>query len=265
MEAASRLTELAQRRQSLLCVGLDPTPERLPKHLWALADPTYTFGCGIVEATQAFAIAYKPNLAFYEALGPDGWHTLAATLRHIRATTDAFIVLDGKRGDIGSTAERYATALYDQLGADAVTLAPYMGRDSIEPFLRDDKLAFVLGLTSNPSAEDFEYHGDPPLFAQVLDRFANDQRIGFVAGATRPGAFRTIRQHAPDNWLLVPGIGAQGGDIAGVLHHGLNHQLGVLINSTRAIIYADNGPNYAEKAGQAAQKLAAEIRNLVTF
>ncbi len=256
-----QLTAQTRAKASYLCVGLDTDPRRIPALLQKEANPVLSFNRAIIEATQEYAIAYKPNLAFYEAMGPQGWETFAATLELI--PDDIMVIADAKRGDIGNTAHQYARAFFETYQTDALTVAPYMGRDSVEPFLAyAGKWVFLLGLTSNPGAQDFQYYPDPetPLYEQVFRQsqtWAENQagHLGFVVGATRPEVLTQVRQWAPNAWLLVPGIGAQGGDLDAVLRLGKNEAGGLLINSSRGIIYASDGADFAEQAAKSAQAL----------
>lgn len=259
-------------KQSLLCVGLDTDPRKLPQHLLKYKDPVFEFNRQIVEATAEYAIAYKPNIAFYEAQGPKGWESLRKTLEII--PKECLSIADAKRGDIGNTSDLYARAFFEEMDFDAVTVAPYMGSDSVIPFLKyPEKWVFLLALTSNAGADDFQFFESKglPLYKQVIQKaltWAKDQpgHLGFVTGATRPEYLAEIRELAGDNFFLVPGIGAQGGDLAGVCENGMNSIGGLLINSSRGIIYASSAEDFAEKAREEAQKLqiatAAELARL---
>jgi orotidine-5'-phosphate decarboxylase len=258
------LTQLAQSRRSLLCVGLDTDPSKVPACLRGEPDPVVAFNRHIIEATADLAIAYKVNTAFYEAQGVRGWQQLEATLRHL--PTQTLNIADAKRGDIGNTATRYAQAFFEALPFDAITVAPYMGRDSVEPFLAfAGKWAFVLGVTSNPGAADFQFQQveGVPLYRHVVrtvNQYSGPGHLGFVAGATRPAQLGEVRADAPESWLLVPGVGAQGGDMAAVLQHGLAPHLGLLINASRAIQYASSGTDFAEAARRAAQQMVSQMQ-----
>lgn len=268
LAVSQRLAEAATAKQSLLCVGLDPLPERLPAGLPPDATGVRDFCTTIVDATLPHAIAYKPNLAFFEALGGAGWDALAAVVQHIGAR--AVVIADAKRGDIGHTATQYARAVFDQLGCDAVTLSPYMGQDSLTPFLQyPGKLLYILALTSNAGASDLQLRPAPdePLFvhsirmalaarASLADGDRGLAEAGFVVGATRPEHFRRVREEAPDAELLVPGIGAQGGSVADVLGAGKGQtRPALLLNSSRKILYAGNQADWQERAAQAAEAL----------
>lgn len=251
-----------KRKGSYLCVGLDTDLSKIPSHLGQGPEAMLAFNKAIIEATHEHCVAYKPNLAFYEQYGTEGWEVLKESIRLI--PENCFVIADAKRGDIGNTAAAYARALFDDLGADAVTVAPYMGRDAVEPFLEhDDKWTIVLGLTSNPGAADFQYHGVPPLYEQVIRRCAewgSPEKLMYVVGATRPEDLRQIRELVPEHFFLVPGVGAQGGSLSDVSLAGLNSDCGLLVNSSRGIIYAGNGEDFADKAAQAAASLAGDMR-----
>lgn len=258
----SELVATIQRKKSLLCVGLDTELHLLPEHFRTERHPVRAYNEAIVEVTHDLAVAYKLNLAFYEALGDRGWLDLEATIAYIRSKGECFIIADAKRGDIGNTARKYAEAFFDRLDVDAVTIAPYMGRDSVTPFLgRAGKWAVVLGLTSNPGAEDFQFlpvDGETPLFEVVMRKVASwgtPQNIMFVVGATRTDMLDQARLAAPNSFFLVPGVGAQGGDLDAVLKRSLPGEGGLLINSSRGILYADTGTKAIVAARQAALAL----------
>ena len=263
MTFLERLAAAQARSGSALCVGLDPDPARLPDRLRdrPLLDAVGLFCNAITEATAASACAFKPNLAFFEALGADGWRVLQDVLAALPETH--LVVLDGKRGDIGTTAQRYAEALYDRLGADACTVAPYMGRDAIQPFLqRPGRCAFVLGLTSNPSASDLQLLevGGEPLYRRVARMAveageAQPGTVGLVVGATRPDRLAVLREAHPTTPFLVPGVGAQGGAAEDVL--AANGGGPVLVNASRSILYASSGRDFASAAAREATRLAA--------
>jgi orotidine-5'-phosphate decarboxylase len=260
------LFESILSKKSLLCVGLDTDPRLIPAHLQGKEDPVFEFNKAIVEATSAYAVAYKPNIAFYEAQGPKGWISLQKTLEII--PKDCLTIADAKRGDIGNTSALYARAFFEQMSFDAVTVAPYMGSDSVTPFLQfPGKWVFLLALTSNPGADDFQLQrmGEEMLYEKVLRQaqiWAKEQpgHLGFVTGATRPEFLKEIREIAPSNFYLVPGVGAQGGDLEGVCAAGLNKQAGLLINASRSIIYASKGLDFAEKAEAEAQRLQLQTK-----
>jgi len=268
---ADKLAAAVTRNQSLVCVGLDPDPPQVPASVRARGDWLAHFTAGIVEATADLVCAYKPNLAFYEALGADGWAGLRASLAAI--PSDVPVLLDAKRGDIGSTAQAYATALFDELGADAVTVSPYLGFDALEPFLAyRERGVFVLCKTSNPGAAEFqdllcEVHGERrPLYehvARAAVRWSKQASVGLVVGATHPEVFRAVRAVAPDLPFLVPGVGAQGGDLAMAVNEGLDRRgAGLLVASSRAIIYASGGEDWQAAAREAARGLRDCINGL---
>lgn len=256
-----QLTDSIRRKKSFLCVGLDPDLSKLPDGLRNSNDPVFDFNKAIIDATHAYTVAYKPNLAFYEALGTAGWISLEKTIRYLNNQhPDILTIADAKRGDIGNTAFKYAQTFFDTLGFDAVTVAPYMGRDSVEPFLSfEGKFTVLLGLTSNPGADDFQ---KPDLFKKVIAtalQWQNADRLMFVVGATQADALQEIRKLAPDAFLLIPGVGAQGGQLSDVCRYGLNKNVGLLVNSSRGILYASKGKDFAQKAAEEAAKLQSEM------
>lgn len=261
----SALTSLIKERKSFLCVGLDTDPARIPQHLQNEPDPVLAFNREIIEATAPYAVAYKPNLAFYEALGPSGWETLRKTMEFI--PKEIFTIADAKRGDIGNTASRYARAFFEEFGFDSITVAPYMGVDSVKPFLEfEEKWVFLLALTSNPGSFDFQHHGPEgkPLYKEVLkkgEEWNADMpgELGYVVGATRAEALREVRGIAPKAPLLVPGVGAQGGDLHAVCEHGATSEGGLLINSSRGILYAGSGTDFAQAAEASARSLQEQM------
>ncbi len=255
-------------KQSFLCIGLDSDLNKIPKHLLDLDDPVFEFNKRIIDATQDLCVAYKPNIAFYEALGAKGWESLQKTLEYIPKSH--FTIADAKRGDIGNTSRLYAKAFFETLNFDAVTVAPYMGIDSVSPFLEfENKTVILLALTSNKGSNDFQFslQGDTgmPLYEKVMRTaqvWGNLDNLMFVVGATHPEKFEEIREIAPDHFLLVPGIGAQGGDLEGVSKYGLNDHCGLLVNSSRGIIFAGEGEDFGEKsriAALAVQQQMAQI------
>ena len=262
------LIKQIKQKGSFLCVGLDTDPDRIPKHLMEKVDPVFSFNKAIIDATADHCVAYKPNLAFYEALGPAGMESLAKTIDYI--PEDCFTIADAKRGDIGNTASSYAKTFFETYNFDAVTLAPYMGRDSVDPFLAfEGKWSIILALTSNPSADDFEKlklsNGDQ-LFEEVLkqsSQWGNDENIMYVVGATNAAALQKIRKLVPHHFLLVPGVGAQGGSLEEVAKYGLNADIGLLVNSSRGILYASSGEDFAEAAKAEAKKLHDQMRKLI--
>ena len=257
------------RKKSFLCVGLDTEPAKLPVHLQGRPDAIFEFNRQIIDATRDLCVAYKPNLAFYEALGAEGWRVFERTVEYIGQ--EHFIIADAKRGDIGNTSRLYAQAFFERMGCDAVTVAPYMGEDSVAPFLGfPGKWAIVLALTSNKGSADFQLtnQGDTEekLYEKVLHRaqtWGTPENMMFVVGATHPEAFAHIRQIVPDHFLLVPGVGAQGGDLAAICRHGLTRDCGLLVNAGRSIIYASSGADFADAARAEAQRMQAEMRNWV--
>lgn len=258
----SELISVIRRKKSLLCVGLDTEEHLVPEHFRQESHPVRAFNEAIVEVTHDLAVAYKLNLAFYEALGDQGWPDLEATIAYIRSKGDCFIIADAKRGDIGNTARKYAEAFFDKLGVDAVTLSPYMGRDSVEPFLKQSgKWAVVLGITSNSGADDFQFlptGNGKRLFESVIERTAQwgtPDELMFVTGATRPEILAQARALAPDHFFLVPGVGAQGGDLNSVLDAGMTKDGGLLINSSRGVLFAGSGKEAIPMARRAAQQL----------
>ncbi len=263
-----QLFQQIQKKKSFLCIGLDTDIEKIPQHLLQLEDPVFEFNKAIVDATHYLAVAYKPNLAFYEANGPKGWESLTKTVDHIRKTdANIFLIADAKRGDIGNTSAMYAKTFFETYDFDAVTLAPYMGLDTVSPFLAyTDKWSVVLALTSNKSAADFQYLTDKKsgdrLFESVLktgQSWGNTDQIMFVVGATKAKALTEIRKIAPDSFLLVPGIGAQGGSLEEVSNFGMNDHCGLLVNSSRGIIFASNEIDFAKKAAESAKELQIEM------
>lgn len=258
------------QKQSYLCVGLDTDPRKLPRHLLTEPDPVFAFNRAIIDATADLAVAYKPNIAFYEAQGPRGWESLQKTLDYIPA--DCFTIADAKRGDIGNTSGLYARAFFEPTAAglnfDSITVAPYMGHDSVTPFLNyDGKWVILLALTSNPGSADFQRQpaGEQELFEVVIETAQawagseHHERLMFVVGATQAAELGRIRELAPKNFLLVPGVGAQGGSLADVSRYGLTPDGGLLVNASRSILYASDGPDFAERARAEAQSLQHEM------
>lgn len=261
------LTNIIKKKRSFLCVGLDSDIKKIPAHLLNTDDPVFEFNKAIIDSTHEYAAAYKPNLAFYESLGADGWVSLGKTVDYIRSITkDIFIIADAKRGDIGNTSALYARTFFETYDFDAVTLAPYMGLDTVSPFLAyNDRWSVILALTSNKSAADFQYIKDNEgvnLYENVLktaQTWGTPNQVMFVVGATKAEALSGIRKIAPDNFLLVPGVGAQGGSLEEVAKYGMNSNCGLLVNSSRGIIFASNGNDFAEVAGQNAKALQLEM------
>ena len=261
------LSKQIRKKGSFLCVGLDTDMDRIPEHLKKEKDPIFAFNRAIIEATHEYAVAYKPNIAFYESLGAKGWDSLARTLEII--PKDIFTLADAKRGDIGNTSRMYAKTFFETYNFDGVTVAPYMGADSVSPFLSfKDKWVFLLALTSNPSSQDFQHHSDEgeALYEKVLKKGKvwdeeSEGHLGFVVGATQASSLAHIRSIVPDSYLLIPGVGAQGGDLDAVCAHGKNQSgEGMLINSSRGIIYAGSGKDFAQEAGNQARHLQSTMK-----
>ncbi|MCG6189040.1 orotidine-5'-phosphate decarboxylase [Maribellus maritimus] len=268
-----QLFEQIQKKRSFLCVGLDTDILKIPKHLKDTSDPIFSFNKEIIDATAEFSVAYKPNLAFYESLGWQGWESLEKTVHYVREKhPDIFLIADAKRGDIGNTSNLYARAFFDKLDFDAITVAPYMGEDSVKPFMAYlDKWVILLALTSNKGAFDFQFLKDErsgdQLFESVLktsQNWGNDENMMYVVGATKAEKLQEIREIVPNHFLLVPGVGAQGGSLQEVAKNGMNNKCGLLVNSSRGIIYASSETDFAEKAGEAAQKVQREMEILLS-
>ena len=263
------LVSQIRKKNSFLCIGLDTDIQKIPKHLLKFEDPIFEFNKQIIEATHDLCVAYKPNLAFYESLGSEGLKSLEKTIEII--PNDIFTIADAKRGDIGNTSTLYARAFFEKMNFDSVTVAPYMGKDSITPFLGfQDKWVIVLALTSNEGSNDFQQLTtggfEMPLYELVMKKcmeWGTDENMMFVVGATRADDFENVRRIAPNHFFLVPGVGAQGGDLKSIAEIGMNADCGLLINSSRQIIYASNGENFAEKAREEALKLQVEMKSLL--
>ena len=267
-----QLFEQIQKKRSFLCVGLDTDILLIPEYLIHTTDPIFSFNKEIIDATAKYTVAYKPNLAFYESLGSEGWESLEKTVNYVRSNyPEIFLIADAKRGDIGNTSNLYARAFFEKLNFDAVTVAPYMGEDSVKPFMTyEDKWVILLALTSNKGAADFQYLKDENsgnlLFESVLKTSQNwgtKENMMYVVGATKAEKLKEIRQIVPDHFLLVPGIGAQGGSLQEVAKNGMNSKCGLLVNSSRGIIYASNGDDFHEKAGDAAKEVQQEMEILL--
>jgi len=263
---ANILFEQIKKKQSVLCVGLDTDLEKVPQHLLLEEDPIFAFNKAIIDATHHVTVAYKPNTAFYEAYGIKGWQSLKKTINYLNDNhPDIFTIADAKRGDIGNTSSRYAKAFFEDLGFDSVTTAPYMGKDSIEPFLAfEGKFTIMLALTSNPGAFDFQTQkvGAAELYKKVLETsksWENSERLMYVVGATKAEYLAEIRQIIPKAFLLVPGVGAQGGSMDDVFKYGATETAGLLINSSRGIIYASAEKDFAEAAAAEAEKLQRQM------
>jgi orotidine-5'-phosphate decarboxylase len=267
----SELINQIRSKKNFLCVGLDPDIEKIPKFLIdEEEDPIYTFNTRIIDATAPYCVAFKPNTAFYEAYGLSGITSLEKTLKYIKANyPNHLLIADAKRGDIGNTSSMYAKAFFNRLDCDAITVAPYMGSDSVKPFLQfERKWAIVLGLTSNEGSTDFQQLkiNGKDLYLNVIETCASwgtKENMMFVVGATKADMLDDIRKIIPDHFLLVPGVGAQGGSLQEVCKHGLNKDIGLLVNSSRAIIYASNGNDFDTKAGEEAKKMADEMGQFI--
>ncbi len=266
-----QLFEQIIKKQSFLCVGLDTDIRKIPQHLLQEEDPIFSFNKAIIDATAAYCVAYKPNLAFYESMGVRGWISFEKTIQYLNENyPEQMIIADAKRGDIGNTSAMYARTFFEEINVDAVTVAPYMGEDSVTPFLGyEGKWVILLALTSNKGSHDFQLTEDAngeKLFEKVLHKsqeWADANQMMYVVGATQGKAFEDIRRIAPDHFLLVPGVGAQGGSLEEVCKYGMNKSCGLIVNSSRAIIYADTTEQYAEVAAQKAkevqEQMAAEL------
>lgn len=267
----TELVENIRRKGSFLCVGLDTDIKKIPEHLLSDEDPIFAFNKAIIDSTAPYTIAYKPNLAFYESAGAAGWVSLEKTVKYLRENyPDQFIIADAKRGDIGNTAGLYARSFFENLGVDAITVAPYMGEDSVAPFLGyEGKWVILLALTSNPGSKDFQMFEDAKgerLFERVIKKsshWATPVNMMYVVGATRGELFKDIRAVAPRSFLLVPGVGAQGGSLEEVVKYGIIDECGLIVNSSRGIIYASKGEDFAEAAGREAAALAAQMKELL--
>ena len=266
-----QLFEQIIKKQSFLCVGLDTDIRKIPQHLLQEEDPIFSFNKAIIDATAAYCVAYKPNLAFYESMGVRGWISFEKTIQYLNENyPEQMIIADAKRGDIGNTSAMYARTFFEEINVDAVTVAPYMGEDSVTPFLGyEGKWVILLALTSNKGSHDFQLTEDAngeKLFEKVLHKsqeWADANQMMYVVGATQGKAFEDIRRIAPDQFLLVPGVGAEGGSLEEVCKYGMNKNCGLIVNSSRAIIYADTTEQYAEVAAQKAkevqEQMAAEL------
>lgn len=255
-------------KRSFLCIGLDSDLEKIPSSLLKAKDPVLEFNKRIIDSTHSYAVAYKPNTAFYESMGPKGWHTLESTLDYIKTRYPGiFVIADAKRGDIGNTSKMYARAFFETMDFDAVTVAPYMGEDSVAPFLEyPGKWVILLALTSNRGADDFQYHNEEglKLYEKVLRLSGNWGTIDnlmYVVGATRAAMLKDIRKIVPEHFLLVPGVGAQGGSLGDVAAYGLTDKCGLLVNSSRAILFADNTENFDRTAAEKAMEIQKEMKS----
>lgn len=267
-----QLFELIKKKESFLCVGLDPDLSKIPSHIRKLDDPIFEFNKQIIDATIEYAVAYKPNVAFYEALGAKGWESLQKTAEYL--PKDVFKIADAKRADIGNTSKQYAHAFFDQMNFDAITVSPYMGKDSITPFMEfSRRWVVILASTSNPGGIDFQdllvKEGSEKLFELIIRksaRWGTYNNTMYVVGATRPEVLLGLRTIIPDHFLLIPGVGAQGGSLRAVCRYGMNKQCGLLVNSSRGIIYAGDGEDFAAKAEKEARniqfQMVEELQNL---
>lgn len=257
------LIKQIRKKSSFLCVGLDPDEVKMPGHMKDHPDAIYAFCKAIVDATEKYCVAFKPNSAFFEAMGTRGWDALERIVHYIKTTyPEQFVIADAKRGDIGNTSAMYAKAFLESMGADAITVAPYMGEDSVRPFILPGKWVVLLALTSNPGAADLQL---PELYKQVLQKartWGSKDNLMFVIGATRAEMLKEIRNIIPDHFLLVPGIGAQGGSLEDVVKFGMNKDVGILVNASRSILYASSGSDFAEKAAAEAMLLQKKMAKL---
>ncbi len=268
----SELTVEIVKKQSFLCIGLDSAIEKIPSHLLGLDDPVFEFNKQIIDATHDLCIAYKPNIAFYESRGAEGWKSLEKTVNYLNKNyPELFLIADAKRGDIGNTSKEYAKAFFKQMDFDAITVAPYMGKDSVEPFLSfSNKWVVVLALTSNTGAQDFQFSWLPDenmyMYEKVINetlKWGSNENTMFVVGATKAEHLKAIRKLVPNHFLLVPGIGAQGGSLQEVVINGINKNCGLIVNSSRGIIFASNEQNFAQAAREKALSLQEEMRTLL--
>ena len=270
MMTYDQLFEQIKKKKSFLCVGLDSDIAKIPSHLLEEEDPVFAFNKAIVDATAEVAIAYKPNIAFYESRCVEGWQSLERTMKYIKTTyPEIFTIADAKRGDIGNTSQMYAKAFLETLDFDAITVAPYMGEDSVTPFLQyEGKWVVLLALTSNKGAFDFQFFEQEGerLYERVLRKsqeWGNDRNMMYVVGATKADMLEGIRKIVPEHFLLVPGVGAQGGSLEEVAKYGMNNHCGLIVNSSRGIIFADKTENFARRAGEEARKLQADMERLL--
>lgn len=265
------LFENIKRKRSFLCVGLDTDIKKIPPHLLEEEEPIFAFNKAIIDATAQYCVAYKPNLAFYESLGVEGWIAFEKTVKYIQTNyPDMFIIADAKRGDIGNTSEMYARSFFEHLNIDSVTVAPYMGEDSVKPFLGyDGKWVILLALTSNKGSHDFQMIADTEgeqLFEKVMrtaQTWATPDEMMFVVGATQGERFVDVRKVAPKSFLLVPGVGAQGGSLQDVCKYGMIDDCGLLVNSSRGVIYVSKEKDFAEAAGKAAESVQKEMEAIL--
>tara|TARA_B100001939_G_C16924193_1_gene610780 strand:- start:813 stop:1631 length:819 start_codon:yes stop_codon:yes gene_type:complete len=267
MMIKEQIIDQIKKKRSFLCVGLDSDIDRIPLFLKNEKDPIFEFNRRIIDATKDFCVAYKPNLAFYEAMGPKGWEALEKTMAYI--PENIFTIADAKRGDIGNTSSLYAKTFFEYLNFDAVTVAPYMGIDSVTPFLKKNKFVILLGLTSNKGSRDFQFtelKNGKRIFEEVIEvskNWADNDQLMYVVGATNAQELRNIRKIVPDHFLLVPGFGAQGGSLEEVVENGMNKDCGLLVNSSRGIIYADNSEKFDEIARIKAKEIQIKMDQLL--
>ncbi|WP_294140862.1 orotidine-5'-phosphate decarboxylase [uncultured Sanguibacteroides sp.] len=264
------LFEQIKRKKSFLCVGLDSDIKKIPQHLLDAEDPVYEFNKAIIDATADITVAYKPNIAFYESRGVEGWESLGKTIEYIKTNyPEVLTIADAKRGDIGNTSEMYARAFLETLDFDSITVAPYMGEDSVTPFLKyEGKWVILLALTSNKGAYDFQFFEEngEKLYERVLRKsqeWGNERNMMYVVGATKAEMLENIREIVPNHFLLVPGVGAQGGSLEEVAKYGMNDHCGLIVNSSRGIIFADNTENFAVRARVEAIKLEQQMKDLL--
>ena len=269
---SSEIFEQIIEKKSFLCVGLDSDIKKLPKHILRTDDPIFNFNKEIIDATHDMAVAYKPNLAFYESEGVKGWESLEKTVNYIKKNyPNIFIIADAKRGDIGNTSALYARAFFENMDFDAVTVAPYMGEDSVKPFMiYEGKWVILLALTSNKGAFDFQFienkEDGSKLFENVLKtskQWGHDENMMYVVGATKAEMLKDIRKHIPHHFLLVPGVGAQGGSLKEVVENGMNERCGLLVNASRSIIFADDTEDFATEARKNAKEMQEEMAELL--
>lgn len=265
MNRAELIAEI-KKKKSFLCVGLDPDLNKIPKHLLAMEDPIFEFNKAIIDATAGYCVAFKPNMAFYEAHGLKGWQSLEKTIIYLNTNYPShFTIADAKRGDIGNTSAMYAKAFLEGMNFDSITVAPYMGSDSVKPFLGiENKWVILLALTSNEGAFDFQFlkNNEKALFETVLEtskQWGTDENMMYVVGATKAESLADIRKIIPTHFLLVPGIGAQGGSLSDVCKYGFTKDCGLLINASRSVLYASCGTDFAEKAAEEAKKMQTEM------
>ncbi|NNC82405.1 MAG: orotidine-5'-phosphate decarboxylase [Flavobacteriales bacterium] len=268
MNRLELISQIKQKR-SFLCVGLDPDETKVYPELLKKEDWIFEFNRSIIDSVAEYCVAFKPNTAFYECHGAWGWEQLSKTVNYLNEQyPDQFIIADAKRGDIGNTSQRYAKAFFEQMDCDAVTVAPYMGEDSVRPFLGfENKWVILLALTSNHGSSDFQGHGEPDLYLQVMEKakeWSGPDEMMFVAGATRGSQLVQVRKAAGEHFLLVPGVGAQGGDLRSVYEYGAQEDtVGLLVNSSRGIIFASSGFDFAQAAADAARAIASQMSELM--